>query len=77
MLLCHNLDVMHIEKNICDSILGTLLEIKGKTKDGPNARHDLKVMGIRKDLHPKRKGDKYILPFACYTQTKDEKQMLC
>ena len=77
MLLCHNLDVMHIEKNICDSILGTLLEIKGKTKDGPNACHDLKVMGIRKDLHPKRKGDKYILPFACYTQTKDEKQMLC
>ncbi|XP_050255283.1 uncharacterized protein LOC126701217 [Quercus robur] len=55
LLLRHNLDVMHIEKNICDSILGTLLEIKGKTKDGPNARHDLKVMGIRKDLHPKRK----------------------
>jgi hypothetical protein len=29
--LRHNLDVMHIEKNICDSILGTLMNIPGKT----------------------------------------------
>ena len=27
--LRHNLDVMHIEKNICDSIIGTLLNIEG------------------------------------------------
>ncbi|KAI5324005.1 hypothetical protein L3X38_033078 [Prunus dulcis] len=26
----HALDVMHIEKNVCDSIIGTLLEIPGK-----------------------------------------------
>ena len=32
-LLRHKLDVMHIEKNIVDSILGTLLDIPGKTKD--------------------------------------------
>ena len=31
--LRRNLDVMHIEKNICDSIIGTLLNIEGKTKD--------------------------------------------
>ena len=29
----HNLDVMHIEKNVSDNILGSLLNIKGKTKD--------------------------------------------
>ena len=29
---------MHIEKNVCESILGTLLKIKGKTKDGDGAR---------------------------------------
>jgi len=28
---------MHVEKNVCDSIIGTLLNIKGKTKDGVNA----------------------------------------
>ena len=77
MLFRHDLDVMHIEKNIYDSILGTLLEIKGKTNDDPNARHDLKAMRIRKDLHLECKGDKYIIPFACYTLTKNEKQMLC
>jgi hypothetical protein len=31
--LRHNLDVMHIEKNICDSVLGTSLNIDGKTND--------------------------------------------
>ncbi|XP_074346497.1 uncharacterized protein LOC141685284 [Apium graveolens] len=31
--LRHNLDHMHIEKNICDKILDTLLNIGGKTKD--------------------------------------------
>jgi hypothetical protein len=28
----HNLDVMHIEKNICESIIGTFLGIIGKTR---------------------------------------------
>ncbi|XP_071679830.1 uncharacterized protein [Lolium perenne] len=31
--LRHNLDVMHIEKNICDNLLGTFMNIQGKTKD--------------------------------------------
>ena len=29
LLLAHNLDVMHIEKNICDNVVGTLLELEG------------------------------------------------
>ena len=33
LILRHNLDVMHIEKNICDSTIGTLLSIYGKSKD--------------------------------------------
>ena len=32
-MLRHNLDVMHIEKNVCDSMIRTLLNIEGKTKD--------------------------------------------
>ncbi|KAL8145946.1 hypothetical protein AgCh_003901 [Apium graveolens] len=35
------LDFMHIEKNVCESITGTLLNIPGKTKDGVKARLDL------------------------------------
>ncbi|KAI5350142.1 hypothetical protein L3X38_003033 [Prunus dulcis] len=49
----HALDVMHIEKNVCDSIIGTLLEIPGKNKDGIAARLDLLNMGVKTDLQPK------------------------
>jgi hypothetical protein len=40
-LLRHNLDVMDIEKNVMDNILGTILDIKGKTKDDLATRQDL------------------------------------
>jgi hypothetical protein len=41
LLLPHNLDVMHIEKNICDNLLWTLMKVYGRTKDTINARLDL------------------------------------
>jgi hypothetical protein len=34
LLIRHNLDVMHVEKNICESILGTLLDMQRKTHHG-------------------------------------------
>ena len=43
----HCIDVMNVEKNICDSVIGTLLNIQGKTKDGLNTHQDLAEMGIR------------------------------
>ncbi|WMV08258.1 hypothetical protein MTR67_001643 [Solanum verrucosum] len=50
-LLRHNLDVLHIEKNIVDSILGTLLDIPGKIKDHAkaqqrDARHKTQNSGV-------------------------------
>ena len=48
---------MHIEKNICDSIIGTLLNIPGKNKDSISARMDLVDMSIRTELAP-RVGEK-------------------
>ncbi|KAL6315671.1 hypothetical protein AAG906_005759 [Vitis piasezkii] len=47
LILHHNLDAMHIEKNICDSIVGTLLTIDGKSKDNFNSRLDLQVMEVK------------------------------
>ena len=41
----HCIDVMHVEKIFCDSLINTLLNIKGKTKDNLNARQDLVDMG--------------------------------
>ena len=49
--LRHNLDVMHIEKNITENLLGTFMHIEGKSKDTVNSRLDLEDMGIRPDLH--------------------------
>ena len=70
---------MHVEKNVCDSLIGTLLHITGKTKDGINARLDLQDMGIRPRLHPviRDDGEKAYLPPASYTLSKAEKQSFC
>ncbi|KAL9674273.1 hypothetical protein QQ045_030544 [Rhodiola kirilowii] len=55
----HCIDVMHIEKNICESLLGTLLNIPGKTKDGVKARLDMLEMNIRTKLAPEPRGHKW------------------
>ena len=47
----HSLDVMHITKNACESVLGTMLNMLERSKDGPKARVDLKSMAIRQELH--------------------------
>ena len=77
LLVRHNLDVMHIEKNICDSILGTLLGMEGKSKDGEKARLDMEHLGIRNDQHIVLGNGKYTLPSALYTLGKDEMIWLC
>ncbi|KAK6789627.1 hypothetical protein RDI58_013427 [Solanum bulbocastanum] len=76
-LLHHNLDVMHIEKNTVDSILGTLLDISGKIKDHAKAQYDLKDMGIRKNLHPKDTEDSKRTKFAkaCFSMINGEKSI--
>ncbi|XP_039140530.1 uncharacterized protein LOC120277753 [Dioscorea cayenensis subsp. rotundata] len=74
----HNLDVMHIEKNVCDNIIGTLLNIESKTKDTINSRFDLEDMGIRPELHATTTSDgRYMFRPACYTLSKDEKRSFC
>ena len=64
---------MHIEKNVMDNILGTMLNLKDQTKDNYKARLDLAEMGIRSELHLQRKSDdKYIIPTACFHMTLSE-----
>ena len=74
-LLRHNLDVMHIENNVCESVLGTILDLEGKNKDNLNARLDLKNMDIRSELHPREIVPiKSQLPPACFSLKKEEKK---
>ncbi|XP_030505370.2 uncharacterized protein LOC115720357 [Cannabis sativa] len=77
LLVHHNLDVMHVEKNVCDSVIGTLLNIPRKSKDGIKAREDLAAMKMRHELAPKPGKGRIYLPPACYTLTKSKKQELC
>ena len=48
---------MHIEKNVMDNILGTLLNLKDQTNDNYKAHLDFVDMGIRSELHLQRKSD--------------------
>lgn len=73
----HCIDFMHIEKNVAESLIGTLLNTPGKTKDGLNARKDLMRLMIKPELQGKRSGNDIVLPAASYTLTKIEKDMFC
>ena len=77
LLLPHNLDVMHIEKNICDALLGILLKIEGKNKDTENARLDLYDMGIRHEFHLREDGDGCRMPEAFYVLNKENRTRFC
>ncbi|KAF7131691.1 hypothetical protein RHSIM_Rhsim09G0134500 [Rhododendron simsii] len=78
ILIRHNIDLMHTEKNVLENILGTLPNILGKTKDNLKARQDLKVMCIRPTLHPQqRPGGKVFLPPASFTMSKEQKYIFC
>ena len=75
--LLHNLGVMHIEKNICDSIIGTLLNIEGKTKDTLKSRIDLTHLGIRKDLQVQDEGKPRDMAPAVYVLDKVKRKEFC
>lgn len=51
LLVRHQLNVMDIEKNECESIYGTLLHQWGKTKDGINAKKDLTHPELREKIN--------------------------
>ncbi|KAL0553987.1 hypothetical protein IC582_007892 [Cucumis melo] len=68
---------MHIEKNVLMNIIGTLLDIPGKSKDGLSARLDLVEMNIRPELAPVSDGSRTYIPAACYTLSREEKVSIC
>ena len=77
LLVRHNLDVIHIEKNICESIIGTSFNVKGKSKDGLKSRIDLKDMKIRNELYSEMRGMRFYLLAAPHTLTKTKKKFFC
>ena len=68
---------MHAEKNVCDSVIGMLLNIQGKTNDGLITHQDLVGIGIRDQLHPRFDDKKIYLPPVCLTLSRKEKMSFC
>jgi len=68
---------MNIEKNVHDSIIGTLLNIPGKIKDNVKSIIHLVEMGLHKQLAPEKRRQNIYLPLACYTLSRSEKIELC
>jgi hypothetical protein len=70
----HSIDVMHVKKNVCTSLLKTLLNTDGKTRDHGHPRADLKKMGIRAELWLDNSVKGTELPISCITLSKHEKK---
>jgi hypothetical protein len=70
----HSIDVMHVKENVCESLLGTLLNTDRKTRDHGHARADLKKMGIRSELWLDDSVKGMELPTSCITLSKHEKE---
>jgi hypothetical protein len=66
---------MHVTKNVFDSIIGTLLDMSRKSKDGLKSHSDLVQFELRLELHPiSRHNGKHFLPPTSYTLTAKEKK---
>jgi hypothetical protein len=66
---------MHVTKNIFNNIIGTLLDMPKKMKDGLKSHNDLVQFGWRPKLHPiLRPNGKHYLPPASYSLTVEEKK---
>ncbi|GJS26577.1 zinc finger, PHD-type containing protein [Tanacetum coccineum] len=77
LTLKHNLDIMHIEKNVLEAILNTLL-MNDKSKDTAKARQDLKRLGIRSGLWlGQTKNGKCSKPQAAYSFTPENRKKFC
>ena len=75
--LRHNLDVMHMEKNVCDSLLSTIMNIDGKSKDTNNAQFDLANLNIHPKLHMVKDGNKWNKPATEFTMSVVDRQKFC
>jgi len=69
---------MHVQKNMFESLIGTLLDMKDKTKEGLSSRLNMVQLGIKKELHLVRlENGKCHLPAASYNLNNEEKYVMC
>ncbi|GJX25674.1 transposon, En/Spm-like protein [Tanacetum coccineum] len=76
LLIRHNLDLMHIEKNFFENLFHTIMGTL-KTKDNVKARKDIEIYCDRPELHIFKVRNKDMKPKASYTLSKPQLQNVC
>jgi hypothetical protein len=67
---------MHVQKNVFESLIGTLMDT-AKSKDGLKAWRDMEQLNVMPELHPVlQENGKYNLPMACYNLDIEERRAL-
>jgi hypothetical protein len=75
-LLHHNLDVMHIEKNVFENIFNTVMDVKGKTKDYVKARLDVTLFCNHKNMDLVCDGSRVAKPRASFVLEKNAQRLV-
>ena len=76
LLLPHNIDLMHQERNVAESIISMCFDFTGQTKDNMNARRDLAELCDRPHLelrkNPSGSESRPLAPYCLKRQEREE-----
>jgi len=78
LLLPHNIDVMHIEKNVAEALWTIIMDISEKSKDNPKARVDLTMLCDRpnQEMQPPRARKTWRRPRAEFVLSRPQRKYL-
>ena len=76
-MIWYNLDVKHIEKNVFDNTMDTIVYVTWKTKDNLNARKDLYILYDHPEISVPIGSTVSRKPKEKYSMEKDENVMIC
>jgi hypothetical protein len=72
LILMHNIDIMHQERNVAESIVSTCMDITSKIKDNFKAQRDISNICNRPSLELDERGGKPSAPFCSKVKNRKE-----
>ena len=78
LLLPHNIDMMHSEKNVAEALWGTIMDIADKTKDNVKAKVDQETLCNRPklEMRPPGSGKAWRKPKANFVLTRPQRRQV-
>ena len=76
LLLPHNIDMIHSERNVTEALFGTIMDIADKTKDNIKAKVDQATLCDRPklDMRPPESGKAWKKPRADFVLTRPQRR---